>query len=227
MAPLRSPHPRQRLVKTATITGTLATVKQTAVLTYTPPPLLSVSVAPSTVTGVTAAKGTVTIGGPAPAGYIVKLKSSTKSAVPPVSVVVPVGKTTATFNIRTVAVPSQVTATITATQSTISVTTTLTIVPPTLVLLKVSPASIKHGASATGTVTISGPAPTGGLVISLSELPGGAAIPNTVKVAAGAKTATFLIKATKNTSAGQITFHSNADRHIRDCNADDSVMDSK
>jgi uncharacterized repeat protein (TIGR03803 family) len=63
---------------------------------------------------------------------------------------------------------------------------------PTVSSVTFNPASIPNGHSTTGTVTLSGPAPSGGSVVGLSDdQPGVLNIPSSVTVAAGATTATF------------------------------------
>jgi hypothetical protein len=59
----------------------------------------------------------------------------------------------------------------------------------------VNPNSIHSGQSSTGTVTLTSPAPAGGKVISLGANSFQITIPSSVTVPAGAKTATFTIKA--------------------------------
>lgn len=192
--------------KTATITGTFGKVKQSAVLTVTPAQLISVSINPATVTGGTSSTGTVRLGSSAPAGGIsIKLAGSSKSATVPAAVVVAAGKTSANFIVRTAGVAKQTIVTITASQGTNVKTTTLTINAPVLISLKLSPATVKPGNTSTGAVTISGPAPSGGLVITLSNTLVGATMPATVKIAAGAKSAPFLIKTAKAAAAGAYT----------------------
>jgi len=59
--------------------------------------------------------------------------------------------------------------------------------------LTLSPSSVVGGNSATGTVTLNGPTPVGGVVIALSSANSSAVVPATVTVAAGASTANFAI----------------------------------
>lgn len=60
--------------------------------------------------------------------------------------------------------------------------------------LTIKPASVTGGAKATGTVTLSGPAPGTGAVVTLtSDTPSAASVPASVTVPAGATTATFSI----------------------------------
>jgi uncharacterized repeat protein (TIGR03803 family) len=61
--------------------------------------------------------------------------------------------------------------------------------------VSVNPNSIHSGQKSTGTVTLSSPAPTGGKVITLGANSFQVTIPANVTVPAGAKTATFTIKA--------------------------------
>jgi len=69
---------------------------------------------------------------------------------------------------------------------------------PTLSSLAVSPTSVKGGSPSTGTVTLSGPASSGGAVVSLSsDNTAAATVPASVTVAYGETSATFTV----NTSA--------------------------
>jgi len=69
---------------------------------------------------------------------------------------------------------------------------------PTLSSLAVNPSNVKGGSPSTGTVTLSGPASSGGAVVSLSsDNTAAATVPASVEVAYGATSATFTV----NTSA--------------------------
>lgn len=65
--------------------------------------------------------------------------------------------------------------------------------PQALTELKVSPEAVMGGQSASGTVTLAGPAPAGGQVVTLSSTNAAATVPASVTVAAGTRTATFSI----------------------------------
>lgn len=70
--------------------------------------------------------------------------------------------------------------------------------PVTLASVLESPFRVKGGVNAKAKVTLSGPAPTGGLVVSLfSSNPKIASLPATVTVLAGSTSATVVIKTTK------------------------------
>jgi Domain of unknown function (DUF4082)/Bacterial Ig domain len=182
----------------ATITGTYG-VARTATLTVTPPTLTSVSLNPTSVLGGNSSTCTVTLTGRAPTGGAVVTLSSnnTAAATVPASVTVAAGATTATFTVTTSVVASSTTATISGTYG-VTKTVNLTVTPPTLSgngnAVTVSPASVIGGTSSTGTVRLTGPAPAGGAVVSLSSSNTAAAqTPSNVTVAAGATTATFTI----------------------------------
>jgi hypothetical protein len=74
--------------------------------------------------------------------------------------------------------------------------------PPSLAQVTVNPAIVVGGASAQGTVTLSGPAPAGGAVVSLASSDPSATVPLTVTVPANAFSATFTIT---TTAVGAVT----------------------
>ena len=179
-------------VTTANISATYNSVTPTpAALTINPLAISSVSVSPTAVVGPTSSTGTVTMAGPAPAGGItVSLQSNSSAASVPTSVNVAANATSATFSITTTAVSTSTPATITASYAGANVTTTLTVNPPALSAVSVNPTSVVGGNSSTGTVTLTGPAPAGGISVTLSSTTG-ATVPASVTVAANATTATF------------------------------------
>jgi hypothetical protein len=81
-------------------------------------------------------------------------------------------------------------------------------VAPTLSLssLALNPTSVTGGNSSTGTVTLSGPAPTGGALVTLSSSNTAAAtVPSSVTVPAGAASATFMVSASAVTASTTVT----------------------
>ncbi|MBC7807679.1 MAG: choice-of-anchor A family protein, partial [Akkermansiaceae bacterium] len=189
----------------ATLTGTLGGTSKTAALTVLAPVLESVSLNPPIVQGGKPTTGTVTLSGEAPAGGLtVTLSSSqpTKAKLPtPASVTVPGGETVVVFLVQTVPVASETQATITGTLRGTSKSASLTIRPPTLLSVAVKPDSVKSGAGATGTVTLSGNAPAGGLTVLLSSDKPSVTFPDgkSVAVAGGAKSTDFAV------STGDVT----------------------
>jgi len=182
----------------AIIVANLGQVSLEAILTLNASSVQSISLSPGSVLGGAPSTGTVTLTSPAPKGGLsVKLSSSLSSATVPASVTVAVGKSTATFSVKTSAVPSQAVAKITATTGTVSQSAGLTLNPPTLVSLSLSPISVKGGSTSTGTITISSPAPVGGLVVSLSCNQASVAAPSSITIQAGHTSATFSVKTTR------------------------------
>ncbi|MEN3000716.1 MAG: S8 family serine peptidase [Armatimonadota bacterium] len=174
------------------------------------PALSGLSISPSSVVGGNPATGTVTLTAPAQAGgFTVQLSSSNPSvASVPASVTVPQGQTSANFTITTSQVSSTTTVTITASAGGVTRQANLTVNPPspaTLQSLTISPTSVWGGNSATGTVRLSGPAPSGGVVVTLrSSRPDRAIVPSSVTVPAGQTQASFTIRTTSGLSTGEL-----------------------
>jgi hypothetical protein len=189
---------------TATITETYNGT-QTASLTINPPALASVVLNPTSVIGSSSSTGTVTLNGPAPTGgATVTLASDNTSATVPASVTVPTGATTATFTVNTTPVAAAASATISATYNG-TLTASLTVNPPAVSSVALSPATVTGGTNSTGTVTLSGPAPTGGSVVTLSSDNASATVSASVTVAGGAITATFTVNTTPVATATTAT----------------------
>src|SRR5467141_72880 len=162
--------------------------------------LSSLSLNPTSVTGGNSSTGTVTLSGAAPAGGAqVALSSNNGAASVPSSVAVPAGATSATFTVSTSPVAASTTVAISAGYGGVTKTASLTVTPaspaaPSLSSLTLNPTSVIGGVqSSTGTVTLSGPAPTGGAQVALSSNNGAASVPSSVAVPAGATTATFTV----------------------------------
>jgi hypothetical protein len=191
---------------TVTISASYAGATQSASLTVNPgapppPALTSLTLSPASVTGGNSSTGTVTLSGPAPSGgaQVALSSSDTSVATVPSSVTVAAGATSATFTVSTSAVGASTTVTISASYAGVTKTASLTVnpaapPPPTLTSLTLSPASVTGGNSSTGTVSLSGPAPSGGAQVALSSSNTSiAAVPFSVTVAAGATSATFTV----------------------------------
>jgi hypothetical protein len=184
--------------------------------TSTPPPVVSLSslsLNPTTLTGGNSSTGTVTLSGPAPSGgaQVALSSSDTSVATVPSSVTVAAGATSATFSVSTSAVTASTTVTISASYAGVTKTASLTVhpaapPPPMLTSLTLSPTSVTGGNSSTGTVTLSGPAPSGGAQVALSSSDTSvAAVPSSVTVAAGATSATFTISTGSVSASTMIT----------------------
>src|SRR6266446_2701783 len=78
--------------------------------------------------------------------------------------------------------------------------------PVSLSSLSLNPTSVTGGNSSTGTVTLSGPAPTGGAQVTLSSSNTTAAsVPSSVTVAAGASSATFTVSTSAVAASTSVT----------------------
>jgi uncharacterized repeat protein (TIGR03803 family) len=189
---------------TATITATLGSSSQQASLTITPasggPTVSSVTLNPTSVTGGSSSTGTVTLSSAAPSGgTVVSLSSNSSSASVSSSVTVPSGSTSATFTVTTTSVSTALTATITATLGSSSQQASLTITPAsgsvTLSSLTLNPTSVSGGNNSTGTVTLTGAAPSGGASVALSSSNTSVAtVPSSVTVSAGQTSASFTVR---------------------------------
>jgi hypothetical protein len=177
-----------------TISAAYNGITENALLGVESSTLSLLSLSPSTVTGGTSSTGTINLSSAAPSGgAVVSLSSSDPSvaALPP-SVTVPAGATSATFTVATTAVAASTSITITAASSGATQTASLTVLPPTLTSVSMAPARLTGGSSSTGTVILSGPAPSSGVAISLSSSDSSvAAVPSSVTVPAGATGVTF------------------------------------
>src|SRR6185503_846791 len=117
---------------------------------------------------------TVTLTAAAPTGgAVVSLSSNNAVATVPTSVTVSAGSSTATFTVNTSAVSSSTPVTISGVYSGVTRTASLTVnpLPPIVVLssLSLNPLNIVGGTTSVGTVTLTGGAPAGGAVVSLSS----------------------------------------------------------
>lgn len=176
--------------------------------------LSSVLLSPTSVTGgAQSSTGTVTLSAAAPSGGAqVSLSSSnTAAAQVPASVTVAAGATTATFTVSSSAVSASTTVTISAAYGGTTRTASLMVnpAPPsvTLASLTLSPTSVTGGVqSSTGTVTLSGAAPSGGAQVTLSSSNTAVAqMPASVTVAAGATTATFTVRTSAVSASTTVT----------------------
>lgn len=164
------------------------------------PPLLALTAMnPTTVVGGAASsKGTVFLGGPAPAaGAAVTLSSSNPSVAffPHGPVVkIPAGASSANFSIGTGAVTSASSAVISASWHGVTQSATLNVVAPYRInSLTLNPASQYGIFTTTGTVTLTGPADNSAVVSLGSSNTALAATPASVTVPAGATSASFTI----------------------------------
>jgi hypothetical protein len=166
--------------------------------TFGHPPLLAQVTLSGTsvVGGAGSVTGTVSLGGPAPAGgALIALSSTSTSALLPSgkSVTIPAGSRSVTFPVGTGPVPTSTPITVSASYHSVVQNASFTLVPP-FNLASLSPVTVLGtfgGNLGTGTVTLSGPASDGVVVSLASANPAVLSVPASVTVAPGSTTATF------------------------------------
>jgi hypothetical protein len=192
-----------------TISAVYNMVTQSAALTVTvsTATLSSISLSPETVVGGSPSTGTVTLSGPAPLGgaLLTLFSSNTTAAQVSASVTVPGGASSASFSVTTSPVSSNVKPTISAAYRGTNVSARLTVMAPVLAAHTINPNSVPGETPSTGTVILSGPAPAGGMVVTLSSNNQVVQVPASVTVAAGATTATYTLTTSAVTSARTVT----------------------
>ncbi|MBX7133526.1 MAG: S8 family peptidase [Fimbriimonadaceae bacterium] len=160
-----------------------------------PAGLSGLSLASNTVFGGSNVTGTISLSGQAPlGGYSVNLASSKTQAVVPASVVVPAGLSSATFQVTTSGVVTDMTAVITASKGSVLKTSNLLIrAPMVLSGFTLTRAQVRGLSTLGGKVTISNTAPAAGVTVTLVSNNAAAKMPLSVKIRAGQRTASFTI----------------------------------
>jgi len=204
--------------QTANLTATLANVTLTTQATVAP--ALQLTLAESSIIGGGSLTATIALGTVAPAsGANITVTSSAPSVAQPSAgtVTVPADETTTTFAINTFTVTSTRTVTITATNvaAGASQSQMLTVNPQTagqLQSVTVAPTQVTGGAGVTGTITLTGPAGLGGLVVQLATSNALYALiePSLVIVPQNSTTATFTIATSHVPSTQTITITATA-----------------
>lgn len=190
-----------------TITATWRGVSVQATTTLTPQPApTSITLDPATTSGSSGSFGRVTAGDPRDADVTFSLSTSRPDLVTiPNSVTVPQFAAAGGFNIGTSPVTTKTLVTISVSGGGMTLSATLTLEPvatgPSATALTLSPSTVTSGASSTGTVTLSGAAPTGGLAVSLASSSAVASVPASVTVPGGATSASFTVSTSGSGSA--------------------------
>ena len=184
---------------TITAAANGATVNGT--LTVTPPLLTNLTIAASSIASGKTVNATITLNGTAPAGGIaVTMSSSDPAAAPlPPTVTVPAGAKTAVVAVNAGYVGTSTVATLSASFNGVTKSVNLTVTALTVTNLRLAASSVVSGKTVNATVTLSGPAPSGGTAVILTSSDPSLTVPGTVTVPAGATTATAA------TTAGFVT----------------------
>lgn len=191
---------------TATISASFGGISASATITITPYAFSGFAVSPSSVPGGITSVGTVTVDGVAPAnGLTINLTSNNPAATVPGAVVIPAGASSATVSISTSSVVTNTPVTLTASNGGVIYKATLTVLPNTVSGLSVSPTSVTGGSTSTGTITLSGPAGTGGVTVKLASNSSSATLPTSVTIPAGSSTGAFTISTTAVSNSISVT----------------------
>lgn len=183
-------------IASVTLSASYGVSAKSAVLTVTPAMLNSLSLNPASVTGGTSSTGTLSLNSAAPAGGAVVMLTSSNASVAsvPVSVTVAANTTSATFSVTTFPVATNASLTLSATYGENIRSATLTVKAPTLSSNSLNPTSTRGGTGSTGTVLLTGPAPSGGAVVTLtSSNISAATVPASVTVPANAIGTSFSV----------------------------------
>ncbi len=186
----------------ASATGGTVSITQT-------PGLNGFSCSPASITPPNVSTCTVGLTSPAGSGgATIDLSSSPADVNLASTVTIPTGATSAGLTLTAETVTSPTPVTITASYAGVSETFGLTVNPPPAALnsISISPATIVGGQSATGTVTLTSAAGSGGAVVALSSSNSAMAqVPASVTVPAGATSATFSMTTATVTSSTSVT----------------------
>jgi hypothetical protein len=185
-------------ITVAAVLGTAQASGQVLVDTAGGATLQSFTISPNSVVAGTYATGTITMSGPVTGSFNapISLNSSDPSVVGVVPEVdVPVGSSSATFQLFGQDLARKTTVTITASFDKVVKSANITITPnsdPLISSLSFSPNPVTAGNVTVGTVTLTRNAPTGGTIVDFSTSNNSAvAIPGSISVPAGSRSTTF------------------------------------
>jgi hypothetical protein len=197
---------------TVSISATYGGVMKSVNLTVTPASVSRVTLAANgAVGGEVVSSNTVSLLGQAPSGGdVISLSSSNSAvaAVPPTMAIQAGSGISQPFNIATSAVATSTVVVISAVYNGITKSANLTVVPAKVYAVKLSANTVKGGAPLyTNRIILNGPAPAGGLVLTLSSSnPDVASPPTSVMVQAGLSySAPFPVTTTAVTSSTPLT----------------------
>lgn len=182
-------------IKIGNITASYNGVTTVAKLTVNPLQAKSITLTPSSVAGGNNVIGKITLTGIAPpSGAVVPVTTTNPAASVPSSVTVAPGATFASFTITTTTVNATTAGLVSGTYGGKTASATLTVKLPTMLSLTVTPTSVYAGTTGTGKVTLTGPANTGGAVVTLVSGNVAVTVPASVTVPAGATSVTFIAR---------------------------------
>lgn len=154
----------------------------------------SLSVSPTTVVGGTDATVTLNLAEPARIdGYSLPISDDAAFITPLANtLIVPGGQSTASFVVNTTPVATHSAGNISVSFGNTTFTTRLSVAAPTPSVITVTPGTIIGGSNGNVNVTLSGPAPSGGIVVALGRSNPIANAPAAMYIPAGQTTGTVL-----------------------------------
>ena len=176
------------------VTAKVNNTSKTAALTLTALPVASGMVCnPAIVTGGTQSVCTVSLSVAARAGgTLVNLAGGTANALMPGSLTVPSGATSNSFIVNTTPVPSIQRLLLTASAGGASVHANLTVLAVTTISgLTCTPGRLTPPGQVSCSISLTGPAPSGGLTVSVTSSSSSLPVPPTVPISAGATGGVF------------------------------------
>jgi len=196
---------------TGDVTSVLDGVTKTSTLTVLSHKVAALDVTPSTVIGGNSSVGTVTLTSKAaPGGYVVALSSDNPAITVPAEVTVAAGETTATFPVDYDVVADDSNGVVTAQLNGSSKTSNVTVKAANITSLGLSKTSTAGGNDVTGTVTLDGMAPAGGLTVTLSSSNSKVVVPASVTILEGMTEATFTATTVSTAVATPVTVTASA-----------------
>jgi RHS repeat-associated protein len=197
------------------ITAALGDISRTATLSVLPPSRLALyrlTIEPPNVAGGSTTTATLTLTAAAPGGGAdVPLSSSLPSTVVvPSSVKITPGNSSATFIISTASVSAPETALVSGSFGGFTQAAPLTVIPASAISiasLALNPATVTSGAASVATVTMTAPAPAGGVLVTIAtKQKNVVSVPSSVIVPGGSSSVTFTVTAqtVHNTKTAEI-----------------------
>lgn len=182
----------------AVITATHSTGSKSNSIVVLPVGVSSMLLTPTSTSGGVNVLVKVYLNGPAPAeGLNVDLTSSNPGVLPlPPTITAPAGATDVSVVVKPNWVSANTSVNVTAQTEFGTATRSMTVIPTQVAAVQSSSTKVTSGGSATVTVTLTGPAPSGGTIVSLSSsAPAQLSIPSSVLVPAGANQASVVAQA--------------------------------
>ena len=151
------------------------------------------SVGPTTVIGGSSATATLSFPEPARVeGYSLAATDDSTALTTPATLSVAGGASTGSIEVQTTPVPSHTAGNITLTFGNTTFTTRLSVAAPTPATVTVTPSSIIGGSNGNVNVTLSGPAPSGGIVVALGRSNPIANVPSALYIPSSGTAGTML-----------------------------------